>query len=406
MLKKSIVALMVTAFTFMLSSNAYLSQAATEKPTIRVMSNGKFLTLPKDTPPIIENGRTLLPLRALLNQLGVSDQNIQWDEKNQTVHFAANSRLVSLKINSPVATVSGSSVNLDAPAIIHKMRTYIPLRFTSTALGKQVEWDKDFEVAFIANPAFVQKNQQIIDKVKDSLSKLKSGTSNYMVEMGLHNVEKAKSKLIKVNQDSVNNQGILLSKGISMRNFDLNAKRLHGITGSTSNTYVKTASGFQYDIKEEKKAEFITADAHYENILYNGKLSSWKNLNQKPASFETIEELYFLQASLNYPYAAYTYNYLQSQDGKHVLVSDFVSSKDFFLLAATYAMSLPMDFMTSSQNTPVVMKNDIAFDPNTFHIQYFNQSFSVSDDTNYTVKMTGVITNHNNISIPIPSGIY
>lgn len=40
-----------------------------------------------NTAPIIQNGVTFLPLRSLLNSLGITNNNIQWDSNTQIVSY-------------------------------------------------------------------------------------------------------------------------------------------------------------------------------------------------------------------------------------------------------------------------------------------------------------------------------
>ncbi|MBR5012177.1 MAG: copper amine oxidase N-terminal domain-containing protein, partial [Clostridia bacterium] len=44
--------------------------------------NGKTVAL--DSPAIIENSRTYLPVRAIANALGVANDNIKWDAATST----------------------------------------------------------------------------------------------------------------------------------------------------------------------------------------------------------------------------------------------------------------------------------------------------------------------------------
>ena len=40
-----------------------------------------------NTAPIIQNGVTFLPLRSLLNSLGITNNNIQWDSNTQIISY-------------------------------------------------------------------------------------------------------------------------------------------------------------------------------------------------------------------------------------------------------------------------------------------------------------------------------
>lgn len=93
-----------------------------------------------DVPPVILNGRTLVPIRVISENLGAK---VHWDNKNRTVKVIADSINVLLKIDSKKASVNNQEVLLDVPAKIIKDRTMIPLRFVGEAIGADVEWNND-----------------------------------------------------------------------------------------------------------------------------------------------------------------------------------------------------------------------------------------------------------------------
>jgi ABC-type transport system substrate-binding protein len=104
----------------------------------RVLVNGTALTLPADQTPIIENGLTLVPMRAIFEALGAS---IAWDAQTSTVTGTKGSTVVIITLNAAEATVNGTPVSLAQPARLIGSRTYVPLRFVSEALGARVGWD-------------------------------------------------------------------------------------------------------------------------------------------------------------------------------------------------------------------------------------------------------------------------
>lgn len=112
---------------------------------IRVVVNGNAVTFP-DSPPVLENGRVLIPLRAVLK--GLPNMALVWDPVEQTVSGAYLDRTVRLRIGSRTAKVNGRTVNLDVPPMTIDGRTVVPLRFLSEALGAVVSWsDYDRRVA-------------------------------------------------------------------------------------------------------------------------------------------------------------------------------------------------------------------------------------------------------------------
>ena len=96
-----------------------------------------------DSPPVIKNSRTLLPIRAIIEALGGS---VSWDATEKKVTVSLGSNTIELWINKPTARVNGNSIPIDAanskvvPEIINS-RTMLPLRFVTESLGCDVQWD-------------------------------------------------------------------------------------------------------------------------------------------------------------------------------------------------------------------------------------------------------------------------
>jgi len=92
-----------------------------------------------DTAPYIDNGTTFVPIRKLMNALGVADDKITYD--NGVVQIYGDNLEITLLINSTKAYVNGQEVQLLSAPIIKDDRTYVPLRFISENLGFKVEFD-------------------------------------------------------------------------------------------------------------------------------------------------------------------------------------------------------------------------------------------------------------------------
>jgi len=101
--------------------------------------NGKTVT--SDVAPYIQNGRTMLPVRAIANAVGVTDSNILWDAAAQKVVVMKGDRVISMVIGSGTMYINGTAVTLDAAPQITSGRTMLPLRSLATALGCQIDWD-------------------------------------------------------------------------------------------------------------------------------------------------------------------------------------------------------------------------------------------------------------------------
>lgn len=110
---------------------------ATANNDVTVKVNENRISFP-DQKPIIENNRTLVPIRFVAEALGAE---VNWNNKNRTVTVIKNGETILLQINNKNVQVGKSSIQLDVPATIKNNRTLVPLRFISEILGTTVEWD-------------------------------------------------------------------------------------------------------------------------------------------------------------------------------------------------------------------------------------------------------------------------
>lgn len=106
------------------------------QPKINVTLDGKDLSLGQQ--PVIENGRTLVPYRALAEKLGAS---VSYDGATKSVAVTKGSNVYVLTLNSKVATINGVEVSLDVPAQLMNNSTFVPLRFLSENLGIEVGYE-------------------------------------------------------------------------------------------------------------------------------------------------------------------------------------------------------------------------------------------------------------------------
>lgn len=107
---------------------------------VQVTLNGQPLAL--DPGIFIQDGRTLAPVRAIVEALGAEPI---WNESDRTVVVSSGDRYLKLKVGSRLACVApGCAVTqlLDVPATIVSGRTFIPVRVLAEAMGVGIEWDE------------------------------------------------------------------------------------------------------------------------------------------------------------------------------------------------------------------------------------------------------------------------
>jgi copper amine oxidase-like protein len=108
---------------------------AVAQPSIGTELNGSRLTF--DQPPVMQDGRVLVPLRGIFESLGA---DVLYSPANRTIKATANGQTVELTLGQRQAFVDGRQMYLDVPADTINGRTMVPLRFVSEAMGADVKW--------------------------------------------------------------------------------------------------------------------------------------------------------------------------------------------------------------------------------------------------------------------------
>lgn len=123
--------------TFYFKYNEKYYKAQLKKPAIvTVFLDGKKIYF--DQIPVIENGRTLVPVRAIFEAIGAT---IDWNGETQTVTATKDDIKISLTVNEKTATKNGEEITLEVPAKIISGRTLVPVRFVADCFGVKVDWD-------------------------------------------------------------------------------------------------------------------------------------------------------------------------------------------------------------------------------------------------------------------------
>ncbi|MEG2001247.1 MAG: copper amine oxidase N-terminal domain-containing protein [Evtepia sp.] len=113
-----------------------LVMLATNVFAIDLYIDGNKLEL--DVPPVIVNGRTLVPLRAVSEFMGAG---VVWNGETRAVSILKDGTEVYLMLGNTTAYVNGLEKKMDVPASVIGDRTMVPVRFVSDALNTNVKWD-------------------------------------------------------------------------------------------------------------------------------------------------------------------------------------------------------------------------------------------------------------------------
>lgn len=125
---------------------------------VSVQVNGENVTFPNASPAVI-NGRTMVPMRAVLETLGAA---VDYDGGTKTV----KAKLGDVSLTHVIGTntiemAGGEKLTMDTVSSVKNGSTLVPLRFFSQALNYEVYWDEGARTAVV-----IDKNALIeeIDK--------------------------------------------------------------------------------------------------------------------------------------------------------------------------------------------------------------------------------------------------
>jgi len=107
------------------------------RPEITILMDGQPLIF--DQPPIMQNNRVMVPVRAIFEAFGAQ---VSWNSQTRqaTATHTNPQRIIILTIGSYDAYIDGVRHRLDSPAVIIQGRTLVPLRFISEAFEADVHW--------------------------------------------------------------------------------------------------------------------------------------------------------------------------------------------------------------------------------------------------------------------------
>ncbi len=130
MKRKLFYIILAAIFVLIFSMTAFASSI------IKVNINGDTLSF--TNPPVIQNGTTLVPMRAIFEALGAE---VNWDSKTKTVTGTKNDTKILLTINCPNGKKNGQDIKLTVPAKIINGNTFVPLRFISESFDCNIAWN-------------------------------------------------------------------------------------------------------------------------------------------------------------------------------------------------------------------------------------------------------------------------
>ncbi len=114
-----------------------IGMKAAASDEISVLLNGTKVEF--DQPPILQNGRTLVPMRAIFEALGYE---VYWDEYYEQIDvYDGDEDIMTLWIGVRAILMPPRTIEIDVPPMLVNDRTLVPVRAISEGLGAEVDWN-------------------------------------------------------------------------------------------------------------------------------------------------------------------------------------------------------------------------------------------------------------------------
>ena len=120
---------------------------------IRVTIDGQQVTFDNQS-PVIVNGRTLVPVRGVFEQLGFV---VGWDGEARQATLTSDDYIVIITIDNATFTTNGVSHILNVPAQILGGSTMLPIRAVLESVGYYLDWDGGTQTVLISSTPFGER---------------------------------------------------------------------------------------------------------------------------------------------------------------------------------------------------------------------------------------------------------
>ncbi|PCN42453.1 N-acetylmuramoyl-L-alanine amidase [Brevibacillus laterosporus] len=154
-MKKFVLGLVALSSFIWMAPQAIDAAGQSTQGNIQLRIEGRSINA--EVPPLISNGRTLVPVRVIAEGLGAK---IDWNQQERKAKITKDNREVILQLSSKKAYINGKAQTLEATPELINNRMLLPLRFVGEALGATVGWDNDSRTVIVNQPVQTQINGQ------------------------------------------------------------------------------------------------------------------------------------------------------------------------------------------------------------------------------------------------------
>lgn len=271
---------------------------------IKLVLDGKDVT--SSAAPIIEKGRTLVPIRFIAEEMGA---NVDWNGKDRVVTIEKDKKIVTLKIDSHLVQYQDEEKScglVDIPPKIIDGHTFVPLRLVSNALGIGVEWDENSRTISIDSNEKVGKAPFYDVKISSiQPGQAIKGKTNLQISLPENNIKNA-AEIKYLLLDPKTAKGFVVARG---NDLTANYNWLPNLRDSGERALVAAI----YDTK----GNFLAGDAILVNVNVDPKVSL-TGIKQG----ETIDDTVHLGADPNFVASYVKYEITNLATGKKTITAE------------------------------------------------------------------------------------
>ena len=185
--------------------------------------------------PIIQNSRTMLPVKFISENYGCT---VQWDGVNRKVTVKSGENTIVMQINNKTLYKNGIGFVSDVAPFIKDSRTYIPVKALSESIGKNVFYYS--KLIIISEPETTFNSQLDQTLIGEMLSKY---TEQKLTIEQIAAFDKSTVMIYSLDSNKVpfsQGSGFYIGEGVIVTNY-------HVIKDAQS-IFIETENGSQYEI--------------------------------------------------------------------------------------------------------------------------------------------------------------
>lgn len=252
-----------------------------EQDIVTVSVDNKMVEF--DQNPIIVDGHTMVPIRAVFEKAGAT---VDWNQGNQTAAIALGNYVVTIKYGDNCIYKNGNRIDIEAPAISVNDRILIPVRAIAEAMDFAVTWDGHHSLVLVSTTgkpyrpyAFRKTGFRTLEDASEFYTR--SGNTS----IDLDNDGKPEELEFNTAEDfSVLAKPVLSINGMNYT---------YGLT-SISNAY--SMAVVDLDVNDNTKEIVITENGDVRNAYFyhydNGILKPIKNSDGTPVTISYASQLF------------------------------------------------------------------------------------------------------------------